>query len=120
MLYEQLQVTEGYSNHLHPDLGWGRIDFIYLDPQTADRLFSRAKPARALGNMEVLLPAPEHLAAMKVNAIKNNPRRRLKDMADVQFLLGLPGVDENEIRGYFEKNGLVATFDEIKRSMAGT
>src|SRR3954465_4460493 len=71
--YEQLRANEAFSNHLHKEPSWGRVDFIYLDPRTADRLFARAKVAKPLGDLEVLLPAPEHLAAMKVHAIKNNP-----------------------------------------------
>lgn len=31
---------------------------------------------------------------MKVLAMKSNPRRTVKEMADIQFLLELPGVDE--------------------------
>lgn len=34
------------------------------------------------------------------------------------FLLGLPGVDREEIRGYFVKHGLVERFDELERAMA--
>ena len=56
---------------------------------------------------------------MKVQAIRNDPARRFKDLADIQFLLGLPGVDEAEIRGYFESQGLLKEFDELKRAMAG-
>jgi hypothetical protein len=36
-------------------------------------------------------------------------------MADIQFLLRLPGVDEEEIRGYFERAGLLERYHEIKR-----
>ena len=31
------------------------------------------------------IPRPEHLIAMKVHAIKNNPSRMFKDMADIQM-----------------------------------
>lgn len=117
--YEQLHASAGFSNHLHPDLAWGRLDFIYLDGHTADVLFARAARARPVGDVEVLVPSPEHLAAMKVQAIRNDPARRFKDLADIQFLLGLPGVDEAEIRGYFESQGLLKEFDELKRAMAG-
>ena len=37
----------------------------------------------------------------------------------VQVLAGLPGVDEREIRGTFEKHGLLERFDELKRAIAG-
>src|SRR5438067_5659183 len=112
--YERLHASEGFSNHLHPDPAWGRIDFIYLDDRTADLIFARAVTTRVLPGVEMLTPSPEHIAAMKVHAMKSDPARTLKEMADIQFLLQLPGVDEAEIRGYFEKAGIPERFDEIK------
>lgn len=32
--YETLHLSEGYSNHLHPDPPWGRIDVVYVDGPT--------------------------------------------------------------------------------------
>jgi hypothetical protein len=52
---------------------------------------------------------------MKVHAMKNDPARTLQDLADIQFLLAVPGVDEDEVRGYFERAGLRDRFDELKR-----
>ena len=48
------------------------------------------------------------------------PKRRLRsaldaDMADVRFLLTVDGVNEEEIRAYFEKSGLRERYEEIKR-----
>jgi hypothetical protein len=39
----------------------------------------------------LLVPRPEHLAAMKVQAMKNDPSRTFQDLADIQALLSLPG-----------------------------
>jgi hypothetical protein len=47
--------------------------------------------------------------------MRNDPSRTLQEMADIRFLLGLPGVDRGEIRGYFERAGLVERYDEIER-----
>jgi len=55
------------------------------------------------------------LAAMKIYALKNDPSRTLQEMADIQFLLRLPGIDEEEIRAYFERSGLLERYLEIKR-----
>jgi hypothetical protein len=52
---------------------------------------------------------------MKVQAMKNDPERTLREMADIQFLLSLPDIDEVEIRGYFERSGLLDRYHEIKR-----
>lgn len=115
--YETLHRSEGYSNHLHPDPERGRVDFVYLDPRTADALFSSTRSFPGPEGTAILVPRPEHLAAMKVVATKNDPSRTLQDLADVRFLLELPGVDRAEIRGYFEKHGLKHLFDELERTI---
>jgi hypothetical protein len=39
-------------------------------------------------------------------------------MADIRFLLGLPGVDRTEIRMYFERHGMKERFDELDENTA--
>jgi hypothetical protein len=114
--YELLHVSDGFSNHLHADPRLGRVDFIYVEDRTADLLFARASPVRLFGDVEVLVPKAEHLAAMKVQAIKDDPSRTLQELADIRFLLQLPGVDREEVRGYFEKHGLGAQFADLLRN----
>jgi hypothetical protein len=36
-------------------------------------------------------------------------------MDDIRFLLELPGTDEDEIRGYFERAGLRDRYDELEK-----
>lgn len=115
--YETLYASQGYSNHLHPDPEMGRIDLIYVDSETAERLFRSPGATLRLGDRELRVPRAEHLAAMKVHAMKNDPGRRFQEMADIRFLLQLDGVDSEEIRGYFVDSGLVEVFDEITRSL---
>lgn len=74
--------------------------------------------ARALlqaGPRALPVPRPEHLVAMKVHAMKNDPALTLQDLADVRFLLALPGVDRDEVRGYFERAGLGDRLDALER-----
>lgn len=115
--YETLHVSEGFSNHLHPDPAWGRIDLIYVNGETGRMLFAGCRTLESPLGRAVLVPRPEHLAAMKVHAMKNDPSRALQDMADVQYLLRLPGVDREEIRGYFDRAGLGGEFREIERRL---
>jgi hypothetical protein len=63
------------------------------------------------------VPRPEHLVAMKVQAMRNDPSRALQDLADVLALLQLPGVDLDEARGYFERAGLREEWDEVRRRL---
>ncbi len=115
--YETLYTSRGYSNHVHPDAAMGRVGLIYVDGETAERLFGKAGATLRLGGHVLRAPRAEHLAAMKVHAMKNDPSRTLQEMADIRYLLQLEGVDEEEIRGYFERAGLPEKFDEIRRSL---
>ena len=63
---------------------------MYVDPDTAKELFDGARPFPAPGGRSLLVARPEHLAAMKALAIKNDPTRLYQDLADVRFLLGIP------------------------------
>lgn len=115
--YRTLHVSAGYSNHLHRDPDLGRLDFVYVDPETADKLFAGSRRARIVGEIEAPVPSPEHLAAMKVQAMKNDPDRTFGEMADLQFLLRLPDTDRTEVRRQFERHGLQERWRELERSL---
>jgi len=117
--YETLYCSEGYSNHAHPLSGLGRVDCIYVGEPTATSLFESATAAPILGRT-IRVPKPEHLAAMKVLAMKNDPSRTFREMVDLQFILGLPGVDTAEIRNHFERHGLLERFDELRKILDAT
>jgi hypothetical protein len=110
-----LHRSDGYSNHLHPHPDLGRVDLVYVTGETRRLLFGGARPTLELGGRAIPVPRPEHLAAMKIHAMKNDPTRTLQEMADIAHLLRLPGIDEEEIRGYFERSGLMDRYREIKR-----
>ena len=68
------------------------------------------------GGRPIRVPKPEHMAALKANAMKNDPTRTFQDMADVRFLLTLPGVDRSQVRDYFERQGMRDRFDELEKT----
>jgi len=114
--YELLHESPGFSNHLHSQARWGRLDFIYVEEPTSSVLFSRSTTMEIFPGISALVPRPEHLAAMKVQAMKEDPARTLKDLTDIESLIALPGVDEQEIRRYFERHGLAAKYEQLKRA----
>jgi predicted nucleotidyltransferase len=113
--YQTLHRSAAFSNHLHADPGRGRIDFIYVSGATSRLVLERARTHSSPSGLVVRVPSPEHLVAMKVLAMKNDPERTFKEMADLQFLLGLAGLDQQEARGYFERHGMLERYLEIKR-----
>lgn len=112
--YRTLHVSSGYSNHLHRDSSLGRLDLVYVDPETGNKLFAGCRRAKIVGETEAPVPRPEHLAAMKVQAMKNDPDRTFREMADLQFLLRLPGIDRDEVRRQFERHGLEERWHELE------
>jgi hypothetical protein len=113
--YETLYRSAGYSNHVHAMPALGRVDVMYVDTETSRILFGGCGTLALPSGRQVPVPRPEHLVAMKVQAMKNNPRRTHRDLADIQDLLELPGIDVGEVRGYFERAGLLERFDELRR-----
>lgn len=111
--YETVHRSPGYSNHAHSSPEWGSIDVVYVDNKTARQLFSACTRTLKLGEREVPVPSAEHLIAMKVQALRNDPSRELQDLADIQYLLGLADTKREEVRGYFERAGMTEWYDKL-------
>ena len=62
----------------------------------------------------VLVPKAERLIAMKVRAMSNDPARKLQELADVAALLEANELDRAEVRGYFERAGLLGLWHELE------
>lgn len=112
-----LHRSVGYSNHRHPQSSHGRVDFMYVRGETAERLFAAVRRRPGPGGEMMDVPRPEHLVAMKVRAIADAPERMWQDLADIGYLVRLDGVDRDEVRGYFERAGLGEKWREIERSL---
>lgn len=80
------------------------------------KLFENMRRVAGPGESVVPVLSAEHLAAMKIFAMKNDPTRILAELEDIRFLLTLPDIDRDEIRGYFEKHELGDLYAEIERS----
>jgi hypothetical protein len=112
--YRTLYRSTGFSNHLHADAEWGRVDMIYVDAATSAKLFPATRLLPGPGGRAIRVPRPEHLIAMKVQAIANAPERTLQDLADIRQLLALPELDLAEARGYFAKAGLLEKWKDVR------
>jgi hypothetical protein len=113
--YETLHRSEGFSNHLHSSPALGRLDFVYVDAPTAAILFGSARERIGPAGLRLLVPRVEHLVALKVHAIRNDPSRTYRDLADIQYLMRLPGADLEEIRRCFEREDLRERYDELRQ-----
>lgn len=63
------------------------------------------------------VPSPEHLAAMKVTAMKNDPRRAFQEQSDIRHLITHEGADRDEIRRQYARHGLENRFRELLETL---
>lgn len=105
--------STGYSNHLHEDPDLGRIDVVYVRGDTSRNILDNMQVHPGPGGIKIPVPRPEHLAAMKAYSIKNDPRRTLRELADIRVLLDVPDVDREEVNSYFVRYGLEDLFDRL-------
>lgn len=113
--FATLHRSSGYSNHLHPDPAHGRVDFVYVRGETARRLFDGVRSMPGPGGRTIAVPRPEHLIAMKVQAMRDAPDRTCQELVDIGHLVRLDGVDLHEVAGYFEQHGLTERWHELRR-----
>jgi len=111
--FTTLSIQPGFSNHQHSDPALGRVDVIYVSGTTADAVFAGCTRKAITAAIQAPVPRPEHLVAMKAQAFAKDGTR-YSDLADLQFLLSLPGLDPAEARGYFESAGLPEYFDRLR------
>jgi hypothetical protein len=115
--YQTLNRSAGYSNHVHREPGMGSVDFVYLAGETAEKVFSAAREVPGPGGRPVLVTSPEHLAAMKVLAMKNDPARTFQELGDIRHLIAVAGADREAVREQFARHGLEARYCELERTL---
>ena len=109
--YETIYKSEGFSNHVHPISSLGRIDFVYVGESSADKIFSEVRRLKLFKNINLPVASPEHIVALKVFAIKNDPQRFHSEMADIKALMDMKIVNEDTVKRYFKKWNLVDVLD---------
>jgi hypothetical protein len=114
--FEVTSDAEGFTNLQHPDPALGRLDLIWVEGRTSRQLFEAAVSRSGPDARPVLVPRAEHLIAMKLRAIQSRATRVIRDGPDLQHLLGLSGIDHNEVRGYFERAGLSELYARLRTS----
>lgn len=115
--YETLHRSPGYSNHVHGEDARGSVDFVYVRGETAEQLFAEVREVPGPGGRTVPVASPEHLAAMKVLAMKNDPARTFQELGDVRHLIQAAGADRERVREQFARHGLEERYRELEASL---
>lgn len=110
--FETTHSSDGYSNHIHP-IGSLRVDFVYVDDATAEKIFKETNHTVIFKNITVPVAKAEHLVDMKLFTVKNAPERRLQEFADIKELVKAAGIDNALLKQLFEKHGLGNRVSEV-------
>lgn len=115
--YRTLHRSSGYSNHVHSEARQGSVDFVYVRGGTAESVFAEIRAVPGPGGETVSIPSPEHLAAMKVLAMKNDPTRAFQDLNDIRHLIRVAGADRGRVREQFVRHGLEERYRELEKTL---
>ena len=119
----------GYRQYVHKDLcarfvdherQWAPLDLVFVEQGTFQNILKEAKGVEVMGR-KLLVPSAEHLVALKLHAIKNDPQRETKDLNDIFEIIKAKGLDVNapKFKDFCLKFGNAGLFERIQQ-WAGT
>jgi hypothetical protein len=106
--------TLNRTDHEHPLSGFSRVDFLYVNGDTADTVFREVREFPVLTDLRIRVVKPEHLIALKLFSMSSNPDRTALDREDLIHLLKQEGLDREEIRKYFLKYATLELLHELE------
>ena len=110
--FETTFSSKAFSNHLHP-VGSTRVDVMYVEGITADMIFKKIEKRLVLKELKLPVVHPEHMVAMKLFAIQNNPDRKFRDLADIKEIVKHTKCNKKTLHDFFKKYGQESYFNEI-------
>jgi hypothetical protein len=113
--YLRYAQTANVTHYRHPDAEWVSVDVIHALRKHARDMLARAKLHPIFGNaLTIRVADPEDVIGFKVQAIANNPDRRLQEQADIERLMAIyrDRLDWSRIQEYYD---LFDMGDEARR-----
>ena len=113
--YELVHESQEFSNYWHPMGPLGCVDYLHAHREYTRKMLARAKKHNILDGVKIPVLIPEDIIGLKVQSMVNNPKRRLLDMADIEYLLreNLGKLNLDLIRDYFSLFRQEKELDEI-------
>ena len=116
--YTCLQRNEWVGNYASDRPEQGRVDFLFARQAHGRAMLGRANAVELLGQQVPVVDASD-LIGLKVQSSSNDPSRRHRDLADIEWLLRHAALDLDRVRDYFrlfdrekEIDALLAAADE--------
>jgi Nucleotidyl transferase AbiEii toxin, Type IV TA system len=109
--FTRLARTENFSRFRHPTLG--HVDVLFVDSPTFDQLSRQSLPYK-VGNATLRVPSLDHLIALKLHAIKNDPARELRDLSDIVDMVKRNSFSGDELRRLCMRFGPAGIWDKVR------
>jgi hypothetical protein len=119
--YELLTETPEFLCFIGKTPALGRVDFLLAHRKYSLEMLKNALSVEGFGGKyRYKVVRPEDIIGLKVQAIANDPQRRLQDWPDIQKLLEVHREKMNMVlvRKYFEIFGMEAELDSLLKGGA--
>lgn len=117
--YDLLAETDNFLRFRHQESGMLDIDVLIVDRKTFEMLYNSGSTLETpLGKWRI--PSPAHFISLKLHAVKNNPLRETRDVADIVDILRMvgSGISQDDLRQLCEKYGPGGIYDRIRRHLS--
>ena len=116
--YRELQRTESFVQYASPSVYRADVDVMLVDQGTFDKIVARSQPLD-IGRAVMRVPCAAHMIMLKLHAMKNNPKRGIKDLGDiVEILRNCPKqVPDDELKAMCEHYGPAGVHNRITEAV---
>ena len=102
--YQCVYKTENVGQYVSSNDDYGSVDFIFSSREISKKMLSRSVDTELLSSQSIKVLLPEDIIGLKVQALSNDPTRKLKDLSDIEALLSArqsDGIDWQLLQEYF-------------------
>jgi hypothetical protein len=106
------------ARYVHSDPMLFPVDLLFVSDATWDRMWLASRMASIEG-ASVRVPSPEHLIALKLHAMKNQPHGREQDFGDiVSVAAGFPEeIPLENLRAICDQYGPAGIFEQLSAAL---
>lgn len=118
--YKRLALQENFAQLESSKVSLLDVDFVFVDKDTLDRV-SKEGQAMTIAGQTFTVPSLLHLIALKLHAIKNDPKNRLiKDFPDIINLIKINEIDfrNEEFKTLCHKYSNQEIYDKICEALS--